>query len=93
MPAALQAHQDIVLDTREPSQMEQQRKVLQVRASLHVYQNMYSSDSRYARQLLGLHVQALWAGAGCLLCCHACHPHESAAGERPLQKSGKQGCQ
>ena len=34
MPAALQAHQDIVLDTREPSQMEQQRKVLQVSAGV-----------------------------------------------------------
>ena len=44
MPAALQAHQDIVLDTREPSQMEQQRKVLQVRARLQ--QQAYGPAAR-----------------------------------------------
>ena len=51
MPAALQAHQDIVLDTREPSQMEQQRKVLQVRARPHMYEDVCFNDSRYAGQV------------------------------------------
>ena len=46
MPAVLQAHQDIVLDTREPSQMEQQRKVLQVRARLQ--QQAYGPAARLA---------------------------------------------